>query len=167
MMILGDAPIAPHSNAVRPRRWTVRVLALGAALAIASPGARSQSCTVAQGGVLAFPGVVALASSGNQTTDSGQSFKVSCDSSVVGILRLYSATPRIMSNGGYSLPFNLSMLNGASSNDLSMVAPGTEVNIPRDGQAQTVTLYAKIFAQNFRSLPAGLYSTSITLTLEY
>jgi hypothetical protein len=142
-------------------------LMLGAALLLGAGGALAQSCTVASGATLVFPPVVALAGGGNHTTDSGQSFKISCDASVVTALRLYSASPRIMSNSVYGLPFNLSLNSGAVIDDLATGAPGTAVNIVRDGQAQAVTLYAKILAQHFRSLPGGFYSASLTLTLEY
>lgn len=140
---------------------------LVAALAIASSNAIAQSCTVASGGTLAFQGVVALASTGNQTTDSGQSFSVKCDSGVTGPLRLYSMTQRVMRNSSYSLPFNMSLTSGAASNDLPTAPPGTQINITRDGQNHPVTLYAKIFTQDFKSLPGGLYSASMTLTVEY
>lgn len=133
----------------------------------ASHSALAQSCTATQGAALAFPIVVALASGGNPTTDSAQSFKISCDASVTGPLRLYSATPRLMRNSAYVLPFNLSLNSGAASDDLAVNSPGTLFDIVRDGQARQVTLYAKILAQNFKSLPGGVYSTSITLTLEY
>lgn len=157
----------PPGDAAVARRLTLRRHLFGVALALAGSGALAQSCTVASGATLAFSGIVALASTGNQTTDTGQSLQVACDSSVTGTLRLYSGTPRVMSNGAHSLPFNLSLTSGAAGNDLSTISPGTPFNITRDGQLQTVTLYAKIFAQDFKALPAGLYSASITLTVEY
>jgi hypothetical protein len=141
---------------------------LGVALLLAGGGgALAQSCTVASGAALVFPPVVALAGGGNHTTDSGQSFKISCDASVVTTLRLFSASPRVLSNGVYGLPFNLSLNSGAVIDDLATGSPGTAFVIVRDGQGQAVTLYAKILAQHFRSLPGGFYSASITLTLEY
>lgn len=157
----------PPGETAAVRRPTLRLQAFGAAIALASSGALAQSCTVASGATLAFPGIVALASTGNQTTDTGQSLQVACDSSVTGTLRLYSGTPRVMSNGSHSLPFNLSLSSGAAANNLATISPGTPFNITRDGQLQTVTLYAKIFVQDFKALPAGLYSTSMTLTVEY
>ncbi|WP_426177646.1 spore coat protein U domain-containing protein [Massilia sp. TWR1-2-2] len=137
-----------------------------ALLAVAA-GARAQSCTVVQGATLVFPPVVALASGGSPTTDTGHSFKVSCDPSVVSTLRLHSVSPRLMSNSIHQLPFNLSLSSGAASNDLATAAPGTPVTITRDGQGQVVVLYAKIYAASFRSLPGGAYSATLTLTLEY
>jgi hypothetical protein len=145
----------------------IGVLALGAAMLTAGGGALAQSCTVTQGATLFFPPVVALDSGSNQTTDSGQSFKISCDASVVTPLRLYSASPRAMSNSSHYLPFKLSLNSGAVSDDLATSSPGSLFNIARDGQAQTLTLYARILSRDFRSLPGGFYSASLTLTLEY
>jgi spore coat protein U-like protein len=158
--------MAPR-DAAGPLRRNLRIHVLGAALALASAGALAQSCTVAPGATLAFPVIVALASTGNQATDTGQSLKVACDSGVAGTLRLYSGTARVMSNGAHSLPFNLSLGSGAANNDLSTLSPGASFDITRDGQLQTVILYARIFARDFKSLPAGPYSASITLTVEY
>ncbi|MDO8776036.1 MAG: spore coat protein U domain-containing protein [Burkholderiaceae bacterium] len=147
------------------RKWLHLLLLTG--LALAGTNAIAQSCTVASGGTLAFQAVVALASTVNQTTDSGQSFKVKCDILVLGTLRLYSTTQRVMRSSSYSLPFNLSLNSGAASDDLPTAGPGAQFNITRDGIYQPVTLYAKIFTQDFKSLPGGSYSSSITLTVEY
>jgi spore coat protein U-like protein len=141
--------------------------ALIAVLAMVSAHASAQSCTVGTGGALAFGSVVALASTANQTTDSGQSFKVKCDSGVAGTLRLYSATPRVMQHNASSLPFNLSLNSGAANDDLPTAPLGAPFDITRNGTDQAVILYAKIYSQNFRSLPSGLYSAAIVLTLEY
>jgi spore coat protein U-like protein len=136
-------------------------------LAMASTHATAQSCTVGSGGALAFGSVVALASTPHQTTDSGQSFKVRCDSGVAGTLRLYSATPRVLQNNASSLPFNLSLNSGAANDDLPTAPLGAPFDITRNGTDQAVTLYAKIYTQNFKSLPGGLYSAAIVLTVEY
>jgi spore coat protein U-like protein len=145
-------------------RWHGVLIAL---LAMVSTHAVAQSCTVGTGGTLAFGSVVALASTANQSTDSGQSFKVKCDSGVAGTLRLYSATPRVMQNITSSLPFNLSLNSGAANDDLPTAPLGAPFDITRNGTDQAVILYAKIFTQNFKSLPSGLYSAAIVLTLEY
>jgi hypothetical protein len=59
------------------------------------------------------------------------------------------------------------MTSGAASDDLPKASPGAQFNITRDGQNHPLTLYAKIFTQDFKSLPGGLYSASMTLTVEY
>jgi hypothetical protein len=165
--MISDATSASRSSPSRLTWRTVRIRALGAAMAFSAAGALAQSCTVAPGATLAFPTIAALASTHNQTTDTGQSFKLACDSSVAGILRLSSDTPRAMNYGAYSLPFNLSLSSGAANNDLSTFSPGTQFTVARDGQPQTVVLYAKIFARDFKALPAGRYSASIMLTVDY
>jgi len=138
-----------------------------ALLAMATTDAAAQSCTVGTGAALAFGHVVALASTAHQTTNSGQSFKIRCDSGVPGTLRLYSATPRVLHSNGSSLPFNLSLNSGAVSDDLPMAAPGAPFEVTRNGTDQTVVLYAKIYTQNLKSLPGGLYSSVLMLTVEY
>jgi hypothetical protein len=72
-----------------------------------------------------------------------------------------------MRNGSNNLPFNLSLTSGAPSNDLPTAPPGAQINITRDGLDHPVILYAKIYTEDFRTLPGGLYSASITLTVEY
>jgi spore coat protein U-like protein len=145
-------------------RWHGVLIAV---VTMVSAQATAQSCTVGTGGTLAFGSVVALASTTNQSTDSGQSFKVKCDSGVAGTLRLYSATPRVMQNNASSLPFNLSLNSGAANDDLPTAPLGAPFDITRNGTDQAVILYAKIFTQNFKSLPSGLYSAAILLTVEY
>jgi len=147
------------------RAWLTAVLV--ATFTVSASHASAQSCTVGSGGTLSFTGIVALASTASQTTDSGQSFKVRCDSGVTGTLRLYSATPRVLRNGANSLPFNLSLTSGAASDDLPTNSPGTSFSVAPDGLDHAVTMYAKVFTQDFRALHGGLYSASITVTVEY
>jgi spore coat protein U-like protein len=140
---------------------------LSAALCLLCGNAAAQSCTVAPGGRLAFQNIVALASNVDQSTDSVQSLRLGCDSGVTGALRLYSSTPRVLRNGAHAMPFNLSLNSGAASDDLPVASPGAQIAVVRDGQEHALTLYAKIFVRDFQSLPGGMYSASVTLTLEY
>jgi hypothetical protein len=168
MIAMSCRRVAALFDAGETMRGRIRLhFVLVAVLAMASTNAIAQSCTVASGGMLVFQGVILLASTGNRTTDSGQSFKVKCDSGVAGTLRLHSGTPRVMRNGSNNLPFNLSLTSGAPSNDLPTAPPGAQINITRDGLDHPVILYAKIYTEDFRTLPGGLYSASITLTVEY
>jgi spore coat protein U-like protein len=140
---------------------------LAVALLLACGAALAQSCTVASGGMLAFLGVVALDTTADQDTDSGQSFRIACDSAVAATLRVYSATPHVLRSGGHALPFNLSLNSGAGSDDFPAGSPGAQIALARNGKEQPVTLYARLFSRDFRSLPAGTYSAALTLTLEY
>jgi len=124
------------------------------------------TCTVASGAMLSFGAVVALASTGDVTTNSGSSFWVNCTSDVAAAPALYSASARTLLSGGNSLPFALSIVSPGGV-ELPTASPGTQLGLTRNGSNQTVTLYGKILATNFQSLSSGMYSTSLTLTLEY
>jgi hypothetical protein len=123
-------------------------------------------CTIATGAYLSFGPVVALASTGNVSTNSGGSFWVNCTSDVTVAPSLYSATPRTMTSGGHSLAFALSAVAPGGA-ELPTASPGAPLGITRNGSNQTVTLHGRIDASHFRSLPAGAYARSIALTLEY
>ena len=142
--------------------WLSSMLLAGACLsAQAVP-----TCTIASGAMLSFSAMVALASTGDVTTNSGSSFWVNCTSDVAAAPALYSATPRTLLSGGNSLPFALSIVSPGGV-ELPTASPGAQLGLTRNGFNQVVTLYGKILASHFQSLPPGMYSRSITLTLEY
>jgi spore coat protein U-like protein len=124
------------------------------------------TCTVAKGATLSFGAVVALASTGNVTTNSGTSFWVNCTADVTATPALYSASTRTLVSGGNTLPFTLSAAPAGGA-DLTMTSPGTVLGIAKNGTNQTVPLYGRITASDFKSLPSGFYAASITLTVEY
>jgi spore coat protein U-like protein len=124
------------------------------------------TCTIASGATLSFGAIVALASTGDVTTNSGSSFWVNCTSDVAAVPALYSATPRTLLSGGNSLPFALSIVSPGGV-ELPTASPGAQLGFARNGSNQMVTLYGKVLAANFQSLPPGMYSRSITLNLEY
>ena len=113
-----------------------------------------------------FGAVVALASTGNVTTNSGASFWVNCTADVTATPALYSASTRTLVSGCNMLPFTLSATS-AGGTELPTTSPGTVLGITKNGTNQTVTLYGRITASNFKSLPSGFYARSITLTVEY
>jgi spore coat protein U-like protein len=142
--------------------WLSSILAAGACM----PVQAVPTCTIASGAMLSFGAVVALASTGDVTTNSGISFWVNCTSDVAAAPALYSATTRTLISGSNSLPFVLSLVSPGGAS-LPSISPGTQLGITRNGSNQIVTLYGKILATNFQSLAAGVYSSSITLTVEY
>ncbi len=93
-------------------------------------------------------------------------FWVNCSNDVATAPALYSATPRTLVWGTNSLAFSLST-SAPGGTELSTAPPGTSLGIGRDGTNQTVTLYGRILASDFRSLRAGAYARSIALTIEY
>lgn len=155
----------PRSCSQTALRCVVNMLGLLAAVAstcsIAVP-----TCTSASGATLAFGTIVALASTGDITANTGSSFWVNCTSDVTAAPTLHSNTERTLTSGGNSLPFALSAV-APGSVDLPSSSPGTVLTITRNGANQTVTLYGKVRAADFKALPSGTYSRSITLTIEY
>jgi spore coat protein U-like protein len=129
-------------------------------------GWAAPTCTVATGATLSFGAVVALASTGDVTTNSGGSFWINCTPDVSAAPSLYSATPRALTSGGNSLPFALSAVTPGGA-ELPTASPGASLAFTRDGTNQTVTLHGRLSSIHFRSLPAGGYARSIALTLEY
>lgn len=167
-MTLADNFVAiPGARAMRS---LPRLLARGALFtmlaAVGVDALAVPTCTVASGSTLSFGAVVALASTGNVNTNSGTSFWVNCTADVTATPALYSGSTRALVSGGHSLPFALSAAS-AGGTDLPTASPGTSLGIAKNGANQTVPLYGRITASNFKSLPSGFYSTSITLTVEY
>lgn len=125
------------------------------------------TCTIATAATLSFGSVVALASTPDQTTNSGTSFWVNCSEDVVAAPSLYSSTtPRTLVYGADSIPFALST-EAPGGPELPFASPGMPLNLLRNGTAETVVLYAKIQSIHFRSLPSGSYTAVLSLTLEY
>lgn len=140
---------------------------LAALLAAAcTNGLAVPTCTVATGATLSFGNVVALASTGDVTTNSGSSFWLNCTSDVTAAPSLYSPTSRTLTSGGNSLPFALSAVTPGGA-ELPSASPGVPLAFTRNGTNQTVTLHGRIHSSDFRSLPAGAYAGSIELTVEY
>ncbi len=144
-------------------RITVALLFLsGATTALAVP-----TCTVASGGTLSFGAVVALASSPDVTTNSGSSFWVNCTVDVPGTPAIYSNSTRVMVSGGNSLPFSLSA-ESPGGLELPTASPGSVLlDINKNGSNETVTLYGKVYVADFKSLPSGVYTAVIAVTVEY
>ncbi|MEJ1962832.1 MAG: spore coat protein U domain-containing protein [Gammaproteobacteria bacterium] len=166
---MSSAPNLPTSRGItRARQRTLRTWHM---LPLLFAGACEQTwavpaCTVASTATLSFGSVVALASTGDISTNTGGTFWVNCTSEVTTVPSLYSATPRTLVSGANSLAFTLST-SSPGGTELSTAPPGTSLGIVRDSTNQTVTLYGLVMASNFKSLRSGFYTTSIALTIEY
>jgi len=143
-------------------RW--RMVALAAAL-LAGCADAVGGCTVPSASLLDF-GTIDAASSPDQSTNSGSSFWVNCTSDVKTMPKLYSGSARAMTFGAYTLPFRLSLVSPGAA-DLPTSPPGMPLAIAHYNINEVIPLYSKILASDFRTLPAGVYATAITLTLEY
>lgn len=148
-------------------RSLARMLGLAGLMLTCTSATAVPICTIASGANLSFGSVVALASTPDQTTNSGISFWVNCSADVENPPSLYSSTtPRVLLSGINSIPLALST-EAPGGPELPFAAPGMPLNLARNGSAETVVLYAKIRSVHFRGLPAGSYSATLGLTLEY
>lgn len=137
-------------------------LALYGHQALAAP-----TCTVASGATLSFGSIVALASTPDQTTNSGTTLWVNCSADVTETPTLYSSTsPRALVSGAHSIPLALSGV-APGGPELPYAPPGMPLNLLKNGSAETIVLYAKVQSIHFRSLPSGSYSAILSLTVEY
>ena len=159
----------PFKNAGSPgmARQLARGLCLLWLASICNSVMAVPTCTIATGATLSFGSVVALASTPDQTTNSGTSFWVNCSADVPDAPSLYSSTtPRSLQSGANSIPLALST-HSPGGPELPFAPSGVPLNLLRNGTAETVVLHAKIQSTHFRSLPSGSYTAVLSLTLEY
>jgi spore coat protein U-like protein len=145
---------------------TLRLLGLVAAMLATRQATAVPTCTIASGAVLPFGRVVPLASTGDIDTNSGSSFWINCTADVTSAPAIYSGTSRVMAFGENSLPFQLGAQH-AGGPELPSTSPGTPLDITPNGSNQTVPLYGRILAADFKRLPAGAYSQVLSVTVEY
>ena len=166
---MSSVPCAPTWRTIMRvslrRRWACRLMPALFACAWAQAWA-VPTCTVASTATLSFGSMVALASTGDISANTGTTFFVNCTADVVTTPSLYSASTRALVSGAGSLAFSLSTVAPGGA-ELPTAPPGTPLGIAKDGTNQTVPLYGKLLAGNFRSLHSGFYTTSITLTVVY
>lgn len=121
-------------------------------------------CTVSGSATIAFGAFEALASSGNQSANSGSTFVVKCTPNEKPAL--YSTTPRTLVSGTSSLPFSLSIVSPGGP-ELPSMSPGAPMSFIQDNKDQVFVIHGLVRSADFRGLPSGTYSRVVTLTLEY
>ena len=131
-----------------------------------APAQAEGDCSIAPGAHIAFGAVVALASTGDVDSNSGSSLMVQCAADVALPPSLHASSPRSLSGPGGNLPFRLSLVSPGGL-DLADASPGSALSVASDGLEHAVPLYARLRAADFASLPAGSYTATVTLTLEY
>ena len=121
-------------------------------------------CAVSGSATIAFGAFEALASSGNQSANSGSTFVVKCTPNEKPAL--YSTTPRTLVSGTSSLPFSLSIVSPGGP-ELPTMSPGAPMSFLQDNKDQVFVIHGLVRSADFRGLPSGTYSRVVTLTLEY
>jgi spore coat protein U-like protein len=153
------------------------ISATGVAVAATTPGNLSMSatlvagCEVSTGAAIDFGNIIALASTGDKTADSGATFKVACSSGVSPTIS--SGTTRSMTNGGAPaklLPFYLSMTAGAATDDLPTSGTSQALTLTQDGTPQTLTIYGRVLSTSYTGanvLPLGSYTNTMVVNVAY
>jgi spore coat protein U-like protein len=119
-------------------------------------------CEVSPTATIAFANITNLASSGGATATSA-GFTVACSNGAAP--QISSTSTRLMVNGGSSLPFNLSLTNGAATDDFPTTPAA--LAITTDGTPKTVPIYARVLAANLGALASGAYTVGLTIDVDY
>lgn len=127
----------------------------------------TSACAVSAGATISFGSFSTLAAV-DQTAGSGSTFTVACSSDMTPLI--FATGTRTIINGANSLPFNLSLTEGAEADNLpATLALATALTLTKDGTAKVVPLYARLAKANFGSLPAGAYAngSAVTVSVSY
>jgi spore coat protein U-like protein len=127
----------------------------------------TSACEVsATGAAIDLGSVVALASTAAKEVSNASDFKVACTSGLSPVI--YSTTTRAMSDGTHSLPFALCLGGSCTgSNPLASTSTGDALPTAVDGSLHPVALTAKIVPADFKTLPAGAYTATVTINVDY
>lgn len=152
------------TEALGSRSWVrvLRSVLLGLGASLSMPA--FALCTVSGSATIAFGAFEALASSGNQSANSGSTFVVKCTPNEKPAL--YSTTPRTLVSGASSLPFSLSIVSPGGP-ELPSMSPGAPMSFIQDNKDQVFVIHGLVRSADFRGLPSGTYTRVVTLTLEY
>jgi len=130
----------------------------------------TNTCSVSDS-TLSFGSIAALNTTADVTGDTAGSLTVACTTGTTAPI-IYSTTARTMSDGATApstLAFNLSQTAGASTNDLPLTA-ATAVAMTgytADGSAIVVPIYGRIPSASFAGKPAGSYTATIVISVDY
>jgi hypothetical protein len=117
---------------------------------------------------LSFGMFVPLESTGDRVANTGSTFQVRCTANADP--KLYATGMRkLVKAGGGEIPFNLSRVSGASTDDMPM-SPGEAIaltSLVKNGSPENVLVYGRIPTSSFLNMPAGSYTAEITLNLTY
>ena len=124
------------------------------------------ACEVSPTSAISFGTFPALASQGAKSATSGSSFRVACSSDALP--KIYTLSARTLANGANVIPFNLSLSEGAASDDLPATGvTGVDPGMLKDGVMHDVVMYASFSAASYSGKPAGVYSRAVSLQVDY
>jgi len=149
--------------------WGGMAAAVGTATSTMTVDATlTTACEVSATSGIHFGSFAALASVGDKFANSGSTFQVACSASATP--KIYATGTRSMANGTFALPFKLSLSAGAPevTDDLPATSGSSSaLSLTQDGDLHDVVIYSEVDAVNFKSLPSGAYSTTVTMSVSY
>jgi len=128
------------------------------------------ACEVSPTAGIHFGSFAALARTGDKFANSGNTFQVACSRSANP--KIYATGTRSMVNGTYALPFKLT-LNSCGPSECTNSLPSNSGSgasldeFQQDGSLHTLRLYSEVEAANFKSLPSGAYTTTVSVSVSY
>lgn len=130
----------------------------------------TNTCSVSAS-TLSFGSIAALNTTADVTGDTAGSLSVACTTGTT-TPKIYSTTARTMSNGATTpstLAFNLSQTAGAATNDLpaTAIAAVAMTGYTANGAAIVVPIYGRIPSASFAGKPAGSYTATIVISVDY
>lgn len=131
----------------------------------------TNTCSVSAS-TLSFGSIAALNTTADVIGDTAGSLTVACTTGTT-TPKIYSATARTMSNGVGTTPptlaFNLSQTAGAATNDLpiNLTTAAAMTGYTANGSAIAVPIYGRIPSASFAGKPAGSYTATIVISVDY
>lgn len=150
------------------------VMSSASAFAATESGAMTTSATLVSGCTVSAAtldfgaSIIALLSQGDVTADTGTTLQVACSTGTSP--KIYSTTARTLADASTNtIAFHLSQTAGAATDDLPNTAVGAEVisGYTANGAEQAVMIYGRIPVANYGAQPAGAYTATITMNVDY
>ena len=124
----------------------------------------TSACAISPNSTISF-GTFSTLDNADKTANSGSTFTVACSSGMEPLI-FVTGTRTIDDGLGHAMPFNLSLISGATVNDLPATgATATGFPLVQDGTARAVPLYARLAVADFKLLPAGAYANGSAVTV--
>ncbi|WP_430229970.1 spore coat protein U domain-containing protein [Nitrosomonas communis] len=134
-------------------------------------GTLVSACTVSAATLDFGDNIIALLSEADVTADTGNTLQIACTTGTNP--KIYSATARTLAGSGTaagsSIAFNLSQTAGAAADNLPVDAIGAEAitGYTANGAEQAVVIYGRVPVANYGNQPAGPYSATIVMSVDY
>lgn len=154
---------------------TMGVIGGSSVFAVTETGTMTVSATLVSGctvgdSALDFGNITALSSGTDATADTAETLKIACTTGTTPVI--YSTTERTLTGSGTaegsSIAFYLSQTADAAADNLPNTTTGEPItDFTADGSEKTVVIYGRVPVANYGNQPAGVYTATITMSVDY